>query len=347
LFWSTQDAGQHWFTLPLIGALGYACALGVAPDDPNTVIAVAYRDPACTMSAVYLTHDSGAHWHQLGQLPGVPYDLHYCSLWITGTSRHLLLRQWYERNDVKQDDPQRYGSAMYHSEDDGATWHSGKLVGTGMGYPVFMADGTTLLVANTRVGSPTAGDIALWTSQDAGTTWDPWGTLSGGYPGTRVLTTPGTRDLTPSLASPVYLLANTTFSLGLRVQIAQITDDQHWATLPPLPIAGATAQHVGITQALTVTPSGKLLVLGLGPNDRIPEDGQYDKTLFARQWLWEWDSRAARWSLITPVLDAPWPQCSDGCWSAFVMHDGATEDLWLRGWDSQGNTLFYRIRLPD
>jgi hypothetical protein len=173
LFWSTQDAGQHWFTLPLIGALGYACALGVAPDDPNTVIAVAYRDPACTMSAVYLTHDSGAHWHQLGQLPGVPYDLHYCSLWITGTSRHLLLRQWYERNDVKQDDPQRYGSAMYHSEDDGATWHSGKLVGTGMGYPVFLADGTTLLVANTRVGSPTAGDIALWTSQDAGTTWDP------------------------------------------------------------------------------------------------------------------------------------------------------------------------------
>jgi hypothetical protein len=69
--------------------------------------------------------------------------------------------------------------------------------------------------------------------------------------------------------------------------------------------------------------------------------------LFARQWLWEWDPRAARWSLITPALDAPWPQCSDGCWSAFVMHEGATENLWLHGWDWQGNTLFYRIRLPN
>jgi hypothetical protein len=257
------------------------------------------------------------------------------------------LWQFYERNDLKQDDPQRYGTATYLSEDGGQTWRAAKHVSEGMGYPVFLADGTMLLAAYTRADSPTAGDTVLWTSHDAGETWDPRSILSGGYSGNRILTAPGVRDLAPSLASPVYLLANTTFSLGLRVQIAQITDDRHWATLPPLPIAGATAQHTGVTQALTVTPSGKLLALGLGPQDRIPADGQYEASLFARQWLWEWDPRLTKWSVITQPLDVPWPQCSDGCWTAYVTRAGADEDVWLRGWDFQGNPPFYRIRLPD
>ena len=347
LFWSTQDAGVHWLTLPLIGALGDYCILSVAPDDPNTIFAVADRGTTCITSSVYLTHDGGAHWHQAGALPSVPADLKYCGLWVAGTARHLLVQESYERNDLKQDDPQRYGAALYHSEDAGATWHASKFVSDSMGLPTFLADGATLLAADMRLDSPTEGYTTLWVSNDVGEHWDAVFKLKQGFEANRLLVAGGMRAPTPSLTSPVYLLANTIASRLLRLKIAQVTDSRHWATLPPLPIAGATAEHLGITQALAVTPAGKLLVLGLGPQDRVPADGQYDDTLFARQWLWQWDPRAATWSVVTPTLDIPWPECSDGCWSTYIVPTQSGIDVWLHAWDLAGNPSMYRIRLPD
>lgn len=236
---------------------------------------------------------------------------------------------------------------MYHSEDAGETWHESKLVSNSMGLPTFLADGTTMLVADIRPDSPTEGYTTRWVSTDVGNSWNSVFKLKQGFEENRILVAGSTHTHTPSVTSPVYLLANTIVSRLLRLKIAQVTDGQHWATPPPLPIAGATPEHMGITQALAVTPTGKLLVLGLGPQDRIPADGQYDDTLFARQWLWEWDPRAATWSVVTSALNIPWPHCSDGCWSTYITPAGSAIEVWLHAWDLAGAPSMYRIRLPD
>jgi hypothetical protein len=162
------------------------------------------------------------------------------------------------------------------------------------------------------------------------------------------------RALTPSTAHPLYLIDEVSVaSRLLRIQIAQASDMRRYAPLPPLPIAGATPEHMGITTVLTTTPSGKLLVFGLGPDDHIPSDSvlQSDDPQWARQWLWEWGPQARRWTLLAPALDTPWPQCSDRCWPAMLTPaQGAGEtDIYLTVWhgSDNGQVSLFGISLPD
>ncbi len=132
-----------------------------------------------------------------------------------------------------------------------------------------------------------------------------------GYETLKTLLAPEVRSATPSLAHPLYLLDEAyPASLRFRIQIAQVTDTRHWAPLPPLPIAGASPERMGITSVLAETASGKLLVFGLGSDDHIPADDALQSSSFkpAQQWLWEWDPQASRWTLLTPALVTPWPE---------------------------------------
>jgi hypothetical protein len=337
--------------LSLTGVLGYYCILSLASDDPHTLTVLVYRDDQgdlCTRDMIYVTHDDGAHWRQSATLPSTPSNTRNCTFWVAGTAHHLIVRQFYERKDLKQDDPNAYGSKMYHSEDVGATWHASASTGVNMGYPVALADGATLLAADFHLTSKTDGFTTLWSSSNMGESWNTLAKLTQNFEATTILVSPTMRAPTPSLGSPLYLFAQGGPSKLLRLQIAQITDDKHWTTLPPLPIAGATSDHLGLTQPLIVTPTGKLLALGLGPKDRVPPGELFDDSLFKRQWLWEWDPRAAQWSVVTPALNVAWSRgCSDGCWTAYITQGGAAEDLWLHEWALEGDSAVFRIHLPS
>ncbi len=109
---------------------------------------------------------------------------------------------------------------------------------------------------------------------------------------------------------------------------------------------------MGITTVLAATPSGKLLVFGLGPDDHVPTDGalQVDDPQFARQWLWEWDPQAHRWTLLAPPLDAPWPQCSDRCWPTILTpaQGASATGMYLTVWHGadDGQVSLFGISLP-
>ncbi|HEX5547787.1 MAG TPA: hypothetical protein VFX24_10270, partial [Ktedonobacterales bacterium] len=225
------------------------------------------------------------------------------------------------------------------------------------GYPLLLDDGETLLLTAIQFepaarGTLDHGTTWLWVSRDAGDNWEPLATVDGFVVQT-VLPLASVRMLPPSAAHPLYLINGVSVpSRLLRIQIAQASDLHHYAPLPPLPIAGASPEHMGITTVLTTTPSGKLLVFGLGPDDHIPSDGslQTDDPQFARQWLWEWDPQAHRWTLLAPALDAPWPQCSDHCWPGMLTPSqsaGATS-MYLTIWhgSENGQVSLFGISLP-
>jgi len=134
----------------------------------------------------------------------------------------------------------------------------------------------------------------------------------------------------------------------LSLKAAQILDDRHWAYLPPLPVTGASTDHIGITSILGVTASGKLLALGVSPIGdiaalRSPEED------FQQQWLWSWDPHAQRWTSLAPPLLLAWKACSDRCWQAFLATHATSHStsLWVRGYVSEDHVLnLYRLLLP-
>jgi hypothetical protein len=262
-------------------------------------------------------------------------------------------------SDPPGSNTQSYGSSLERSDDGGQTWKrlDANQPPGGDGYLLLLDDGETLLLNVYHFDQSAHGKIEheetrLWVSRDAGDSWEPLATVDG-FPVQTMLPMASARALSPSAAHPLYLMSDASGpSRLLRIQIAQVTDMQHYAPLPPLPIAGASAEHLGITTVLATTPAGRLLVFGLGPDAHIPSDGvlQADDQQFARQWLWEWDPQAHRWTLLAPALDAPWPQCSDHCWPSMLtpaQGSGAT-GMYLTVWHrtDNGQVAPFGISLP-
>jgi len=317
----------------------------------------------CSGYTAYLSDDGGAHWRLVPSLPDAPIQsdrFNYCTLSLSPTRHHLYL---YYQYAIWSGPPGSYiqtiGNSLARSDDGGQTWKrldGNQPPGGEGGYPLLLDDGETLLLTVIQFepaarGTPVHGTTWLWVSRDAGDSWGPLAAVDGLFVQTVLPWTSGI--LTPSPAHPLYLISEASVSSRLlRIQIAQASDLRHYAPLPPLPIAGATPEHMGITTVLTTTPSGKLLVFGLGPDDQIPSDNvlQVDDPQFARQWLWEWDPQAHRWTLLAPALDAPWPQCSDHCWPATLtpaQGAGAT-GMYLTVWRDadNGQVSLFRISLP-
>jgi hypothetical protein len=370
-FWYSHDAGQHWASARAPGTTATSCSLLVAPDDPQRMSLVSRRMGQLSQQAIgcsgytaYLSDDSGAHWRLVPSLPDAPIQsdrFNYCTLSLSPARHHLYLYYHYA---IWSGPPGSYiqtiGNSLARSDDGGQTWKrldGNQPPGDEGGYPLLLDDGETLLLTDIQFepaarGIPVRGTTWLWVSRDAGDSWEPLAAVNGLFVQT-VLPWTGARSLTPSATHPLYLISEASVSSRLlRIQIAQASDLRHYAPLPPLPIAGASPQHLGITTVLTTTPAGKLLVFGLGPDDHIPTDGalQADDPQFARQWLWEWDPLAHRWTLLAPALDAPWPQCSDHCWPATLtpaQGAGAT-GMYLTVWRDadNGQVSLFRISLP-
>lgn len=369
-FWYSHDAGQHWTSVRMPGATATSCSLIGAPDDPQRMSLVSQRmgqlnaqAVGCSGFTAYLSADGGANWQLVPSLPGAPIQsdrFNYCRLSLLPTRHHLYVYYDYAIcSGPRGCNTQTGGSSLERSDDGGQTWKrlDGNQPPGGDGYPLLLDDGETLLLNVYRYDESPKGKIAheetqIWVSRDAGENWEPLATIDG-FAVQTVLPMGSTRLLTPSSAHPLYLINGVSVSSRLlRIQIAQASDLRHYAPLPPLPIAGATPEHMGITTILATTPAGKLLVFGLGPDDHIPSDSvlQTDDPQFARQWLWEWDPQAHRWTLLAPALGAPWPVCSDHCWpSMLTPAQGAGETgMYLTVWHGadNGQVSLFGISLP-
>ena len=373
-FWYTHDAGQRWTRVPIPQVSGGSCNLGVAADAPQRLALTSQRygstppqNAACSRLSLFLSDDGGAHWHVAPTLPDPPIQPGQdtrCTVIPWPTARHLYLLYTYSvmivtktsntKSSVAQD-----ATSLVRSDDGGRTW---KRLDANIPpgaedafYPHLLDDGETLLLPVAQYEPPANGSPAyerswLWVSRDAGDSWQPLASIDG-FLIQAVLTPEDTRSLAPAPAHPLYLLSEANLpSRYLRIQIAQMTDSHHWSPLPPLPIAGASLTRPGISSVLTTTPSGRLLVFGLGPEGQIPasETQQVDEQQFDQQWLWEWDPVASRWTLLTPALDAPWPTaCGNHCWVGSLQNAGdANASLWVVEYDRADTSRWNLFRVP-
>lgn len=371
-FWYSHDFGQHWSSVRLPPTKTVSCNVSVAPDAPERLILQGQLYSGCTNVSVFQNDDGGAHWHAIPSLPDAPVpDVpdNQCCMSFFPRAHHLYLGFSYEElSRTPHEQASIPHTALWRSDNGGHTWKhldANLPPGSDGAYPpTLLDDGETLLLYRDHFhppadGRPMRGETRLWISRDAGDSWEPWGAVQS-LPVVWILQAHGSRAMTPSLAHPLYSLSGGSPAMYLNIQIAQVTDMRHWAPLPPLPIRGASPEHLGITEVLTETPSGKLLVFGLGPDDRVPSNKSDGSPAHldpkpARQWLWQWEPQTSRWTLLSPAFDVPWPDgCSDGCWTGQIapIHDAGNAGtyLWVTGqfWNGEQREVeTFRILLPD
>lgn len=214
------------------------------------------------------------------------------------------------------------------------------------------ADGKSEVQATYRQDANGKMATILWTTSDAGQSWRALGRLPDLYEPWPVA---GARSVEPAREHPIYLAQETNVpGMLFRTRVAQISDGTHWALLPPLPVSGATVDRLGITRLLGVTASGKLLALGVGPEEQVP--GGEDQTAHNRepfgfgQHLWMWDAGAGRWTYYATPMPPADGHCLDVCWDGQVsVGDGPRGQgtyLWLRGDYPEGQQALYRMYLP-
>lgn len=368
-FWYSHDAGAQWSSVPIPGTKATSCFVTVAPDAPSHIGlesqyagATPAQNVGCSQLAVFLSMDGGAHWHALPSLPDAPIQAGhntYCSVSLWPSARHLYLFYDYSRWSGRPDHPTwTGGTSLARSDDGGQTW---KRLDENLPPesdesfdPRLLDDGETLLASVNHFDSPAQSklphvDTWLWVSRDAGDSWEPLADMRD-FGTQRMLLPADARSAAPSPTQPLYLINSASGpSLLYRIQIAQVSNLRHWEPLPPLPIAGATPEHLGITTVLTETAAGNLLVFGLGPDDHVPSSNEQQSTGHrpAEQWLWEWNPQGRRWTLLRPALDIPWPQCSDHCWNGWLTPgdgtDGAGAYLWVMGFDLDANGTAHTV----
>ncbi len=300
-------------------------------------------------------------WRQASSAPPAPPEVTFCAVQFWVTKRHVFAVQYYQNTRVPDAiKAARTYTSFFRSDDGGGTWTRLDAAMPPGGatlylYPMHLADGDTLLmsdpyyVSNGHGGEDDWG-TRLWRTRDAGQSWQLMATLSqndGSVP-VRAL---GVWSGSPTLSHPLYVLGDTIDSHHFHIVIEQVSDLQHWSRLPPLPVAGATADRLGVTTVLAETSSGKLLALGVGPHNTVPAAGADPAPgTYDQQWLWEWDPRAVHWIGIAPALQSPWPlHCSDHCFAGMLSQgrDPVHADtyLWIgsSGWDSN---ILSRLLLP-
>lgn len=212
----------------------------------------------------------------------------------------------------------------------------------------YLNDGT-IVTANWPPQQEEPGDTSsLWASTDRGDSWRPLSKLQGIVPN-EALAPFGARSASATAERPLYLSAGSfVVSRMLYLKAAEIVDNRHWAYLPPLPVRGTSADHIGITNILGVTASGKLLAFGVNPQTGVQTDKPLEEQ-FDQQWLWSWDPHAARWTSLAPPLPVAWKWCGDGCRRASLAQSATSQQttLWVRGYVSENNANeLYRLSLP-
>lgn len=353
IFWYTHDAGKRWTSIRLPGTRVTSCTVSFASDTSGRLILQGQFYGGCTDIMAYVSADGGVTWKAIPSFPAAPPPDAQCGFSALPSGRHIY---FYYNYTTRSGPPDKRVSAnhitYWRSDDGGQSWirlDQNRPPGDpDYFYPQLLGDGETLLLVVTPFDSgfqsgPTNEQSWLWISRDAGNSWRPLANFKGILL-QNILPLAGASAFAPSPAHPLYLVSQAGVpSRYLLIQLAQMTDPHHWEPLPPLPIAGASPKRLGITSVLTTTPSGRLIVFGLGPNSQIPsgDEQMIDTRQLAQQWLWEWDPQASRWTLLAPALDTPWPTCSDHCWNGWIAPASGSgvgaggANIWLRAFDGE------------
>jgi hypothetical protein len=339
--WLTHDAGKTWSRGLTPEIVGTFCWISRAADAPQRLALLiehpATIAPRCAEYNILLSDDNGVNWRVTPAVYApVADEVEYCSHFAFIARERLYLHTNWTTSSSGQTTPD-LNTSLARSDDGGRHWSevSGDLAQYLSFRATFLPDGTIITARWPTPQEEPEDTSVLWASTDIGDTWRPLSVLLG-IVAQDVIASLGARSARATADQPLYLKA------------AQIIDDRHWAFLPPLPVKGASVDHVGITNILGATASGKLLAFGVGPMAdvtafRLPDED------FAQQWLWSWDPRAARWTSLAPPLPVPWKRCSDGCWQATFVRSPSSQGtvLWVRGVVSEnGDDELYRFSVP-
>lgn len=327
--WRTTDAGAHWTRYaPALGA-GTQCLFSIAPDDPQRVtlhVTQMVQDAQpCAHDSFYLSEDGGATWQQLPpHISIAPTAVTYgwCDLHVT--RHHLFLAYSFKPSSSTSTFQM---SLLERSDDNGVSWARADR-GLGAGALFFMPDiGPGDALAATVVHEQTYPEPAvteLWTSEDAGQMWRRTSTLPQGAGTFLLASMPPKGSVWPTPEHPFYALEQEQIPANLyREHVLVSGDGQGWTALPPLPVPNVSEEHLGILQALSLLPDGRLAVWGTNPHGGLPSPAAMQEPISAF-WLWLWDPAAQRWQVMPSPLHTPATEGCGLCWAAqsAVSRDG-------------------------
>jgi hypothetical protein len=351
VLWRTREAGQHWSRLALPASAGNSCSISISAVQPQRIVYMTYAagdEPACESATLYLSTDGGSTWKHIVHNSSAPDTRMsvFCTITVTSHDLYFLSSYGGEMNTPQQ-------SILERSTNDGDSWEGiDSAFGSGSLFlsPQVGADDTTLAIS---VWSHVSGldheGANLWMSHDAGSTWQWIGPVPGG---TFLLTSHQHGNAWPSSASPFYLLINEQLPEALYAErVAQSNDGRRWTALPPLPVPGTSATHLGISQVLDVTNDGRLLAFGADPKTGLAAQGQADQNAPPTPafWLWMWNPRLTRWQVFPNPLAHPVHIGCGLCWDTSLSVGAAhTTYLYIYNQDTLYPTSqsFFSIRLP-
>jgi hypothetical protein len=326
--WRTADAGAHWMRYaPPLGA-GTWCFFSVAPNDPRRVtiqVTQSGQDgQPCAHDTFYLSDDGGMTWRRLPpHAPDDPGQFYYVWCELHVTRHHLFLAYSYEPSFEA---PQV--SRLERSDDDGTTWTRADR-GLGSGALFSMPDlgpGDTLAMTVLELPVHAGAEATwLWTSGDAGRTWQRTNPLPDGAGTFLLAPPPRSGGSWPAPDRPFYALEEEQIPSALYWErVLASPDGRGWTLLPPLPVPGVSEVRRGILQTLAVLPGGRLVAWGSDPRAGVPAPGALNEPI-AQFWPWLWDPVAQRWQVLASPLDAPVTEGCGLCWGAWstVGRDGA------------------------
>ena len=349
--WLTHNAGKTWGRSQWPPITGSYCWINRAPDDPRRLAILIEHpspiNPHCSEYDILLSDDGGATLRPTPVTFSATEDaVQFCSHGAFIVRGRLFL---YTNWSTGQNESDSHTSLAY-SDDGGRHWSEISADAAQFLHSRFtLLISGTILTANWPPQHEGPEDTSsLWASTDKGDSWRPLGKLQGIVPD-QALTPFGATSANTTAERPLYLSAGSFIqSRMLYLKAAEIVDERHWAYLPPLPVPGTSADHIGLTSILGVTASGKLLAFGVNPQTGIQTDKPLEEQ-FDQQWLWSWDPHTQRWTSIAPPLPLAWKACSDGCWQASLAKSATSQQtvLWVRGYVSEDRALdLYRLTLP-
>lgn len=364
--WRTSDGGQRWQRLPIPASSGTYCEVQMALGAPQRLLLDVFGSGACADGHPLFSTDGGQHWRSLSPpLLPLPKKIQGCSVSASISPHHIFALGEYSvlasitttRTSTGTGITNNYQTTEWNtrSDDDGLTWTApADTMTPDMTLAANALGGEGVPLTATGVyfppDDPSAYSTRFWTSSDLGATWQPEAVLPG-FASLGLLAPSGVALANATARKPVYALTGTSVSWEVfRIRVAQISGHT-WALLPPLPIRGTSAAHTGITEVLTATPSGELLVLGPAPGSTLPAGNAGGDLLKLTPWLWAWDPVAARWNAVTALPPNVWPSlCATPCWSGSVSVGAAAEGggayLWLTDGGANGAPILLRLRLP-
>lgn len=350
--WRSGDGGSSWERTPLPATSGSStqCEIAIAADDPRVMaLAVTHGDSGWqpgSGNALLLSRDGGATWAPITRVPSTTAA--QAGGGGTQTAVAVAAKALYLWSSYGGAAGTPQTSGLVRTQDGGATWTrvDGAFGPGALFFPPAVGPGGALAVSVYREGAG-ATPARLWLSADAGDSWRDSGALPDDA-GTMLLAPPTTTGEWPGAGRPFYDLVSEQIPSSLyRERVVQTEDGQHWTLLPPLPVPGTNAEQYGIFQALAVAPDGRLLVFGADPRAGVPAEGSDEATSAPQAfWLWMWNPRAGRWSVLSRPLAFPGRVVGALGWQARAASgaDGATY-LYAADWFDGGNETLWRVRL--